>query len=171
LEGEPFLTNAYANMLKVLPLIFTGGDDPQLVIGIDEAHPLSTMSTKGFRPSHILCRAINAYSRGGKASIWAVFASTTSQVAAFSAPQPIRKYPLDLASCYSSRNFSDDSSRVAAAGQLLYPPYTLLGWDQNANALPDVSANDVAQFQHIAGFGRPLFVFLFPCSFGLVDRP
>src|ERR1700709_397225 len=87
-------------MLEVLPLIFTGGDNPKLVIGIDEAHPLSTMTTNGFRPSHILCRAINAYSRGGKASIWAVFASTTSQVAVFSSPEPTRKYPLNIASCY-----------------------------------------------------------------------
>src|SRR5882757_9660263 len=73
-------------------------------------------------------------------------------------------------SCYSSQNPADDSLRVAAAGQLLYPPYTRLGWDQNADALSDVSANDVAQFGHIAGFGRPLYVFLFSYSFGFIDQ-
>jgi hypothetical protein len=75
-----------------------------------------------------------------------------------------------FACLYSSRNFTDDSLRVAVAGQLLYPPFTHLGWDQNADALSDVSANDVAQFEHIAGFGRPLFVFLFSCSFRFIDQ-
>ncbi|KAG2158309.1 uncharacterized protein EDB93DRAFT_1325447 [Suillus bovinus] len=67
-----------------------------------------------------------------------VFASTTSQVADFSAPQSIH-----------------DSLRVAIAGQLLYPPYTHLGWDQNADLLSSTSANNVASFDHIVGFGRP----------------
>jgi len=82
--------------------------------------------------------------------------------------QSVCTYP--FASCYSSRNLADDSLRVAAAGLLLYPPYTRLGWDQNADALSDVLANEVAQFDHIAGFGRPLYVFLFSHLFGFVDR-
>jgi hypothetical protein len=77
----------------VLPQIFSDNHNPHLVIAIDEAHPLSEMSGKGFSPSYIPRRAINAYSRASKGSNWVVFASTTSQVAAFSAPQPIRKYP------------------------------------------------------------------------------
>ncbi|KAG1728001.1 hypothetical protein EDB19DRAFT_1748489 [Suillus lakei] len=83
---------AYTDMLKT-PHVFPHWDDvPELVIAFDEAHPLSKMSTKGFRPSHILCRTINTYCQKD-ASVWVVFASTTSPVADFSAPQQvIRKY-------------------------------------------------------------------------------
>lgn len=147
LEGESFVTTSYNNMLRVLQRIFTEKDedkvpnnDPKLVIAFDEAHPLSNMSRRGFRPSHIIGRTINSYSKNSDASVWVVFASTTSQVADFSAPQSIH-----------------DSLRVAVAGQLLYPPYTHLGWDQNADPLSGTSANDVARFDHIVGFGRPLW--------------
>ncbi|KAG1831604.1 hypothetical protein EV424DRAFT_160503 [Suillus variegatus] len=147
LKGESFVTTSYNNMLMVLQRIFTeknkdevSNNDPKLVIAFDEAHPLSNMSTKGFRPSHIIGRTINCYSKKSDASVWVVFASTTSQVADFSAPQSVH-----------------DSLRVAVAGQLLYPPYTHLGWDQNADAVSGTSANNVASFDHIVGFGRPLW--------------
>ncbi|KAG1809295.1 uncharacterized protein BJ212DRAFT_602435 [Suillus subaureus] len=154
LEGESFLIDAFQEMVATMPRIFTvlkaGGkgkagegdsdNEPKLVIAFDEAHPLSKMSSKGFRPSHILGRVINSYSRNNDAPVWVVFASTTSQVAHFSAPQEIH-----------------DSQRVAVAGQLLYPPYTDLGWDQLAIPLRRISANDVAKFHHIVGFGRPLW--------------
>jgi hypothetical protein len=98
LEGESFVTTSYNNMLRVLQRIFTEKDedkvpnnDPKLVIAFDEAHPLSNMSRRGFRPSHIIGRTINSYSKNSDASVWVVFASTTSQVADFSAPQSIRK--------------------------------------------------------------------------------
>ncbi|KAG2095463.1 uncharacterized protein F5147DRAFT_718410 [Suillus discolor] len=146
LEGESFVTTSYNNMLMVLQRILTenrdqvSNHDPKLVIAFDEAHPLSNMSKKGFRPSHIIGRTINCYSKNSDASVWVVFASTTSQVADFSAPQSIH-----------------DSLRVAVAGQLLYPPYTHLGWDQNADPLSGTLANNVASFDHIVGFGRPLW--------------
>ncbi|KAG1799086.1 hypothetical protein EV424DRAFT_1559508 [Suillus variegatus] len=146
LEGESFVMTSYNNMLMVLQRILTenkdqvSNHDPKLVIAFDEAHPLSKMSTKGFRPSHIIGRTINCYSKNSDASVWVVFASTTSQVADFSAPKSIH-----------------DSLRVAVAGQLLYPPYTRLGWDQNADSLSGTSANGVASFDHIVGFGRPLW--------------
>ncbi|KAG2152688.1 uncharacterized protein EDB93DRAFT_1327626 [Suillus bovinus] len=147
LEGESFVKTSYNNMLEVLKRIFNKKDrdmvlnhDPKLVIAFDEAHPLSNMSIKGFRPSHIVGRTINCYSKNCHASVWVVFASTTSQVAHFSAPQMIH-----------------DSLRVAVAGQLVYPPYTHLGWDQLADPLSNISANDVAKFSHIVGFGRPLW--------------
>ncbi|KAG1732293.1 hypothetical protein EDB19DRAFT_1912133 [Suillus lakei] len=131
---------AYTDMLKT-PHVFPHWDDaPKLVIAFDEAHPLSKMSSKGFRPSHILCRTINAYCQND-ASVWVVFASTTSPVADFSAPQQV----------------IHDSLRVAIGGDLLYQPYTYLGWDQNADSLSDISANDVGKFHHIVGFGRPLW--------------
>lgn len=115
-------------------------DAPKLVIALDEAHPLSNMSSKGFRPSEILGKTINAYCHDNDASVWVVFASTTSQVADSSAPQVIH-----------------DSLRVAIYGQLLYQPYTYLGWDQNADTLSSISADDVGKFHHIIGFGRPLW--------------
>ncbi|KAG1762984.1 hypothetical protein EV702DRAFT_1052031 [Suillus placidus] len=125
LEGESFVKKSYDGMLRVLQRIFPEKDkdkvsnnDPKLVIAFDEAHPLSIMSIKGFRPSHILGRTINCYSQDNDASVWVVFASTTSQVADFSAPQVIH-----------------DSLRVAVAGQLVYQPYTHLGWDHNADPL------------------------------------
>jgi len=50
--------------------------------------------------------------------------------------------------------------RYPITGDLLYQPYTQLEWDQHADALSDISANNVAKFGHIARFGRPLFVLL-----------
>ncbi|KAG2082417.1 hypothetical protein BD769DRAFT_1727130 [Suillus cothurnatus] len=117
LEGASLVAAAYTDMLKT-PHVFPQDDAPKLVIAFDEAHPLSNMSSKGFRPSHILGRTIKAYCHDNEASVWVVFASTTSQVADFSAPQVIH-----------------DSLRVAVDGQLLYQPYTYLGWDQNADSL------------------------------------
>lgn len=152
-------------MLKVLQRIFNEKDndtvsnhDPKLVVAFDEAHPLSNMSIKGFRPSHIVGRTINCYSNAYGGSVWVVFASTTSQVADFSAPQMIRKYLFYVACFQPSHDLADDSLRVAVAGQLVYPPYTHLGWDQLADPLSDISAKDIAKFNHIVGFGRPLFV-------------
>jgi hypothetical protein len=87
-------------MLIAMPHIFAAGrkgeeeglgNEPKLVIAFDEAHPLSKLSSKGFRPLHILGRVINSYSHKNDAPVWVVFASTTSQVANFSAPQVIRK--------------------------------------------------------------------------------
>ncbi|KAG1777972.1 hypothetical protein EV702DRAFT_1196772 [Suillus placidus] len=126
LEGESFLKNAFQDMVIAMPHIFAAGkrgekalgNEPKLVIAFDEAHPLSKLSSQ----------------------VWVVFASTTSQVADFSAPQVIH-----------------NSQRVPVAGEILYPPYTDLGWDQLAIPLGDISANDVAKFHHIVGFGRPLW--------------
>ncbi|KAG1776127.1 hypothetical protein EV702DRAFT_1231141 [Suillus placidus] len=147
LQGESFVKKSYDGMLRVLQRIFPEKDkdkvsnnDHKLVIAFDEAHPLSIMSIKGFHPSHILGRTINCYSQDNDASVWVVFASTTSQVADFSAPQVIH-----------------DSLRVAVAGQLVYRPYTHLGWDHNADPLSVISANNVARFDHIVGFGCPLW--------------
>ncbi|KAG2146282.1 hypothetical protein DEU56DRAFT_787283 [Suillus clintonianus] len=142
LQGESFVKEAYAEMLTAMPGMLTEKDEdyPKLVISVDEAHPLSKMSSKGFRPSHILGRAINCYSKGTDRSIWVVFASTTPHVVDFLAPQVIH-----------------NSMHVAVGGHLLFPPYTHLGWDQNADRLSDVSANDVGKFDHIVGFGRPLW--------------
>ncbi|KAG2341866.1 hypothetical protein BDR05DRAFT_431777 [Suillus weaverae] len=135
LEGESLLMDAFQDMVIAMPHIFApvtsggkgegeegeGVNEPKLVIAFDEAHPLSKLSGKGFRPSHILGRVINSYSRNNDAPVWVVFASTTSQVADFSAPQMIH-----------------NSQRLATP-------------------LRGISANDVAKFHHIVGFGRPLW--------------
>ena len=98
MKGEVRLLSEYGHMLRTLKKLKKGhGNDPKLVIGIDDAHYLSQKNTMLFRPSSVLCRVINAYSRSGNGSIWVAFASTTSKVADFSAPQPIRKYLVDIA--------------------------------------------------------------------------
>ena len=50
------------------------------------------------------------------------------------------------------------SARVAVSGQLLFPPFTQLGWDQNAPAPENVSPEEVANAKHIIQYGRPLCV-------------
>lgn len=71
LEGKSFLRSAFQDMLIAMPHIFAAGrkgeeedlgNEPKLVIAFDEAHPLSKLSSKGFRPLHILGRVINSYS-------------------------------------------------------------------------------------------------------------
>ncbi|KAG1894748.1 uncharacterized protein F5891DRAFT_1061388 [Suillus fuscotomentosus] len=147
-RGKSFVTTSYNNMLRVLQHLFTeegkvSNDDPKLVIAFDEAYTLSNMSGRGFRPSDIIGRTINCYSRQSNASVWVVFVSTTLQVD-FSAPQE-----------------TQDSTGLIVYGGPVYLPYTCLGWDQDA-------------FNHIVGFGRPLFVptflSLFPISLTTMNR-
>ncbi|KAH7928223.1 hypothetical protein BV22DRAFT_216556 [Leucogyrophana mollusca] len=145
LEGGPVMIQVYRAMLRALPQLFDRSTNhPKLVIAFDEAHTLSVMQ-KPYCPSHILCRVISAYSRlqNQHASVWVVFVSTTSKVADYSAPQVIY-----------------DSTLFAEGGELLFPPYTLLGWDQNADPLDGITANAVAKLDHIIGFGRPLWTSL-----------
>ena len=91
LAGQIYMNKAYDQMISDLPQIFdTDAHCPKLIIAIDEAHPLSE-EQKDFRPAHLLCRAISAYSRHiqSTASVWVVFASTTSKVADFAAPEAV----------------------------------------------------------------------------------
>ena len=53
------------------------------------------------------------------------------------------------------------SARVSVEGQLLFPPFTQLGWDQNAPVLRKVQPDGVAKVQHIIKYGRPLYVLIF----------
>ncbi|KAG1801836.1 hypothetical protein EV424DRAFT_1559220 [Suillus variegatus] len=143
-RGKSFVTTSYNNMLRVLQHLFTeegkvSNDDPKLVIAFDEVYTLSNMSGRGFRPSDIIGRTINCYSRQSNASVWVVFVATTLQVD-FSAPQE-----------------TQDSTGLIVYGGPVYLPYTCLGWDQDAVPMPYIAANDVARFDHIVGFGRPLW--------------
>ncbi|KAG1847975.1 hypothetical protein C8R48DRAFT_730899 [Suillus tomentosus] len=139
--GKSFVTTSYNNMSRVLQHLFTeegkvSNDDPKLVIAFDEAYTLSNMSGRGFRPSDIIGRTINCYSRQSNASVWVVFVSTTLQ---------------------PSHNLPEDSTGLIVYGGPVYLPYTCLGWDQDAVPMPYIAANDVARFDHIVGFGRPLW--------------
>lgn len=85
----------YNRLVQELPELFGGHPDPhtpKMVIAIDEAHKLSKTVQGLYRPSHVLCRVISAFSRTSlNLSNWVVFASTTSRVADSSAPSQIRK--------------------------------------------------------------------------------
>ena len=52
------------------------------------------------------------------------------------------------------------SARVAVRGQLLFPPFTQLGWDQNAPTPKQVRLDEVANVEHIIQYGRPLYVLI-----------
>ncbi|KAH7905806.1 hypothetical protein BJ138DRAFT_1226872 [Hygrophoropsis aurantiaca] len=139
---SPAMVEAYVKMLSARQhVIRPEENEPQLAIAFDEAHPLSAWQGDKFCPSHILCRAISNFSRNPRQpqSVWVVFASMTSKVADFSAPQAIH-----------------NSQRVSVAGQLIFPPYVQLGWDQGAAALGHVAAGDISKVNNIIRFGRPL---------------
>ncbi|KAF8552450.1 hypothetical protein OG21DRAFT_1511473 [Imleria badia] len=117
-------------------------NEPSVVIALDEAHVLHDNSTEGFSRADVLLRTIKEYSKANNEAIWVVFASTTSKVAHFAA--------------FPQAQFSS-SSRVAIQGQLRFPPFTQLGWDQNAPVLGKVQPGEVAKAGHILQYGRPLW--------------
>ncbi|KAL4070251.1 hypothetical protein J3A83DRAFT_4372409 [Scleroderma citrinum] len=143
LVGDVYMTGAYKRIISALPQIFLHGaavNQPKLVIAFDDSHPLCIKNR--FQPSHILCKAISAYSYIPHSyhSIWVVFVSTTTRVADFVAPQ----------------SFSN-SARVSEPGKLSFPPYTALGWDQNAPNFQSLSSEETAKLDRVICFGRPLF--------------
>ncbi|KAH7903157.1 hypothetical protein BJ138DRAFT_1168488 [Hygrophoropsis aurantiaca] len=133
LDASAVMVDAYRHMLPALRDISEQTkDEPQLVIAFDEAHPLRHWNrAHQYYLSHQLLRA----------SVWVVFASTTSRVTDFSAPQAIH-----------------DSIRVAIAGKIIFPPYVQLGWDQHAAPLGAVAAKDASKAENIITFGRPLWL-------------
>ena len=50
----------------------------------------------------------------------------------------------------------DPSLRISEAGELLFPPYTALGWDQNAPSFESLSADETARLGDVICLGRPL---------------
>ncbi|KAF8606195.1 hypothetical protein BDV93DRAFT_604711 [Ceratobasidium sp. AG-I] len=140
LPGAKQMSSAYQELLAAFPNVFDrSSNHPKLVIAFDEAHTLSNVQGSGYRPADALCRAISLYSRSD-VSNWVIFASTVSQVADFSAPAHIY-----------------DSYRVVEGGELLFPPYTYLGWDQMAKPLRNINPWEAARFGNIVAFGRPLW--------------
>ncbi|KAI6042758.1 hypothetical protein EDC04DRAFT_2891606 [Pisolithus marmoratus] len=145
MPGQQLMINAYQDLVNLLDNLF-GVLEPhkaKFVIALDEAHPLNVTSSGGYRLLTILSRVISKYSaadRSSNHSVWVVFASTTLKVADFAAPQAYY-----------------DSAKVFADGQLPYPPYCALGWDQLADPLEGIAATDVARADHIIGYGRAMW--------------
>ncbi|KAG8218116.1 hypothetical protein J3R82DRAFT_3638, partial [Butyriboletus roseoflavus] len=111
---------------------------PKLVIALDEAHPLQEL--KEFRRATTLLRVIQSYSGNSfSAAVWVIFASTTSKIAHFTSPQTL-----------------SNSARVSVQGDLLFPPFSELGWDHHAPRLDTVPSSEVAKAEHISCYGRPL---------------
>ena len=154
------MKRAYDEMTSTIPQIFNSDNvhRPKLIIAIDEAHPLSENQGKKYQPAHLLCRATSLYSRHTQltASIWVVFASTTSKVADFAAP--IRTFFLKISPSFlkSLAVLPDNSLRISEAGELLFRPYTALGWDQNAPSFESLSTDKTACLGNVIRFGRPL---------------
>ncbi|KAI6042757.1 hypothetical protein EDC04DRAFT_881013 [Pisolithus marmoratus] len=145
MPGQQLMISAYQKLANLLDNLFgvLEPHKPKLVIALDEAHSLNMPRPGGYRLSTILSRAISKYSaadRSSNHSVWVVFASTNLNVADFAAPQAYY-----------------DSARVIADGQLLYPPYCQLGWDQLADPLEGIAATDVARADHIVGYGRAMW--------------
>ncbi|KAF7791508.1 hypothetical protein EIP86_002524 [Pleurotus ostreatoroseus] len=113
---------------------------PRVVIAFDEAHSLSQATSEDVSPAHILCRTISWFTAFEK-GIWVLFASTNSQVTDFSAPAK-----------------SHRSDRISKHGDLLFPPYTLVGWDQFAPSYQYLIKNpgEISTTKCLLGFGRPL---------------
>ncbi|QRV80268.1 hypothetical protein RhiJN_08283 [Ceratobasidium sp. AG-Ba] len=158
LPGEVMMTRAYWELCSLDPqVILDGVRDPQVVIAFDEAHTLSQPCDK-YLPSQILCRVISAFSTSRQAlSIWVVFASTASKVADFSAPAHIRAFFLLRLANMKLMKIEDPSLRISQGGSLLFTPYSAFGWDQQAPRFSSIKPKDVARFENVVRFGRPLW--------------
>ena len=54
---------------------------------------------------------------------------------------------------------ADTSNGVAGGGAVLRPPFTMVGWDQFAPTIQEVTANpaNISHVDYLARFGRPLY--------------
>jgi len=93
--GKNHLIYEYSHMLEAFPGLFQNDPDtPKVVLVFDEASYLKQSARGGqkFSPVDVVCRIISAYSRIDRASVWALFLSTESKIADFSAPAPMCAY-------------------------------------------------------------------------------
>jgi len=135
---------------------------PQIVIAFDEAHTLSTSYLRTYKPSYYLCTALSDLKARftSSESVWVLFASTNSRISHFAAPSAFRTCTASLKTNQNFIRFLDDSLRVAEKCHRIITPFTLTGWDQFApstNTSGIVSPSNVASFEHLKGFGRPLY--------------
>ena len=157
--ANTIMEGAHTGMVRALPKLFTADHRPKVVIAIDGIQTLALNEENGFKPSTVLCRAISAYSCLPFMihSVWVVFASTFSKIADLPAARIVCMFSfLNFRHPLFSLSLTDDSARVARGGHLWFPPYTLLGWDQNAFPGGSISADDTANLRRVVSFGRPL---------------
>ena len=77
----------------------------------------------------------------------------------FSTSESIRVFPPGFSRSFIySFVLPDPSARVSEGGELLFPSYVSLGWDQNSPPFQSYPINDTAKLGNIIGFGRPLWV-------------
>ncbi|KAF8586048.1 hypothetical protein K439DRAFT_1003314 [Ramaria rubella] len=138
--GKNAMVDAFIKLLESCPeLSCDKNHEPKVVIAIDEASILCTESD-GVRPSDVICTAISLFSNRRHSAIWVVFASTEAHMADLAAP-----------------NKTSASLRVYQGGEVLYQPFTELGWDQHTYPLNKINLNEIATFDHISRYGRPLW--------------
>ena len=83
--------------------------------------------------------------------------STISKVADFGAQESIRTFSPEYSpSLLCLAVLPDNSMRISQAGELFFPPYTALGWDQNIPSLESLAADETARLEDVICFGRPL---------------
>ncbi|KAF8552448.1 hypothetical protein OG21DRAFT_1486202 [Imleria badia] len=109
--GRTIMKKYYKELVKSSCFPHAKDNEPRVVLHDEQP----------FSRADVLLRTIKEYSEDNNHAVWVVFASTTSKVTHFASPQAL---------------FS--SARVAVKGQLLFPPFTQLGWDQNAPALGEI---------------------------------
>lgn len=166
LTGEWALMYAYEGLVAALPQPFTGSPNPhspKLVIAFGSAHCLSEIVQLRYRPSHLLCKVIRVFSKTcPHVSSWVLFASVSSKVADVS-PLSLSvsdKARLRTRSDYAQGHTIYPSHHISQERKLLFQPFVQLGWDQMASKLKELELEpqEVARFDHIVGYGRPLFV-------------
>ncbi|EMD35642.1 hypothetical protein CERSUDRAFT_124889 [Gelatoporia subvermispora B] len=146
LLGDPSISIGFSSILLDLRTkfaqIFDGSHYPKLVVALDNAEELKWRSNAGHSLSEVVCNTIARYSMACPESIWVIFSSTDPAVADFN---------------IGYKPYIGSSLRIAVPGDDIYPPFTLLGWDQFAP--PSVCpTRDLALLSHLVQFGRPLTV-------------
>ncbi|KAI0275231.1 hypothetical protein BC834DRAFT_851780 [Gloeopeniophorella convolvens] len=133
---DPFtsLTKTFAHVLK--------GEEPVFIIILDQADCLHS-GLHPFSLSDVLCKVISAYScRFPHIPVWVVFSSTRPTVGDYT----------EMA--------HESTSRIAQAGEKLFPPFSDLGWDHHARRLDRTAPLDsdkLASVDYLCRFGRPLW--------------
>jgi hypothetical protein len=134
------------------------GENPLCVTYFDEAHELQDAFW-------MLLRILQA--QAFSVRLWYVFMGTKSSISYYS-PQPEnRESPFDLSYCMLtpqqvlSLRLKDELSKLA-------PPYIALDFDQHVIAqdrtAKDVRVTEFQTFEHLAKYGRPLYV----CSLSFI---
>ncbi|EMD35644.1 hypothetical protein CERSUDRAFT_96757 [Gelatoporia subvermispora B] len=144
-EPSTMSNNSSAILLdlrKKFPNIFDGSHYPKLVIAIDNAEELKWHFNAEHSWSDVVCDIVSRYSLAFRESVWVVFSSRDQAVAEYN----IGYVP-----------YIRSSLRIAVPGNDIYPPFTLLGWDQFAPPYGTYPTRDVAKLRHLVQFGRPLW--------------